>query len=277
MSYRHFRYCWRIQSGQHVLHNSPAVSFPGRIYTWHHVLSLTIRAQACIILLTGQFVTDQSVKSRGGMDVQELSRREREKLNRRNEILQAAWEVFASKDYDSATVDEIAEAAELSKGTLYLYFQNKADLFFSTLEMGIERVFSIVHEVVSSHDDPVNGLKEIIKRLLNFFEENEGFFKILFSERSHFELRAEVEEIREFKKRMMDMASDGFKVISDYVQHGIDMGVLRQVDPGDVAFLLMEIIRGFAFAMMHGPVNLRPSGKAESISSILLDGIRERK
>jgi TetR/AcrR family transcriptional regulator len=211
------------------------------------------------------------------MDVQKLSRREREKLNRRNEILQAAWEVFASKDYDSATVDEIAEAAELSKGTLYLYFQNKADLFFSTLEMGIERIFSIVHEVVSSHDDPVNGLKEIIKRLLNFFEENEGFFKILFSERSHFELRAEVEEIREFKKRMMDMASDGFKVISDYVQHGIDMEVLRQVDPGDVAFLLMEIIRGFAFAMMYGPVNLRPSGRAESISSILLDGIKERK
>ena len=209
--------------------------------------------------------------------MQEISRREREKLSRRKEILQAAWEVFASKDYDSATVDEIAEAAELSKGTLYLYFQNKADLFFSTLEMGIERVFSIVHEVVSSNDDPVNGLKEMIKHLLYFFEENEGFFKILFSERSHFDLRAEVEEIREFKKRMMDMASDGFKVISDYVQHGIDMGVLRQVDPGDVAFLLMEIIRGFAFAMMHGPVNLRPSGRAESISSILLDGIRERK
>ncbi|MGB9595247.1 MAG: TetR/AcrR family transcriptional regulator, partial [Candidatus Poribacteria bacterium] len=72
--------------------------------------------------------------------MQELSRREREKLNRRNEILQAARKVFASKDYSSATIDDIAAEAELSKGTIYLYFNSKADLFLSTFEMGMEQI-----------------------------------------------------------------------------------------------------------------------------------------
>ena len=99
-------------------------------------------------------------------DTKSLSRRERERLSRRDDILQAAWEVFSSKDYDSATVDDVAAAAELSKGTVYLYFQNKADLFLSTVEMGMEKVGSIIREAVSSSDDPVAGIKEFIKRIL---------------------------------------------------------------------------------------------------------------
>ena len=205
-----------------------------------------------------------------------LSRREREKENRRAEILQAAWDVFSSRDYDSATLDDIAAAADLSKGTLYLYFQNKAELFFSTLEMGVENVFATVREVLSSCDDPVVGLEDLVRRLLGFFEDNAGFFKILFSERAHFELHTAVEDGNRFKEGMMEIVSDGLQVIADYIQDGIDRGVFRQIDPGDVALSLMEIVRGFAFAMIHNPTSIRPSGKSESILSILLDGIRSR-
>ena len=208
--------------------------------------------------------------------MQKLSRRERERLNRRNEILHAAWEVFSSRDYDSATLDDIAEAAELSKGTLYLYFQNKADLFFATFEMGIEELFSIVQEVISSSDDPVSGLEEIINRLLDFFEENAGFFKILSSERSRFEICAIMEESDGFKKRMADIVSNGMKTMADYIQRGIEMGVFRQIEPEDVSFLLLEIIRGAAFRRFHGPVELRSSVKPEIIKTILLDGIRKK-
>jgi hypothetical protein len=75
---------------------------------------------------------------------------------------------------------------------------------------------------------------------------------------------------------MLNTASGVFGAVADYVQRGIDAGVFRQVDPRDVAFLLIEIIRGSAFAMIHSPADLRPSGKAENIISILLDGIRKR-
>jgi len=59
-----------------------------------------------------------------------ISRREREKLAHRQEILDAATRVFAEKGFFSATLDEVAQEAEFSKGTVYLYFSSKDDLLF---------------------------------------------------------------------------------------------------------------------------------------------------
>ena len=56
-------------------------------------------------------------------------RKEREKEQRRIDILDAAEKVFFSKGVNMATMDEVAEEAELSKGTLYLYFRSKEELF----------------------------------------------------------------------------------------------------------------------------------------------------
>lgn len=55
-------------------------------------------------------------------------RRDKEKKARREEIVQAALRIFAAKGYEAATLDEIAEAADFGKGTLYNYFPNKEDL-----------------------------------------------------------------------------------------------------------------------------------------------------
>lgn len=205
-----------------------------------------------------------------------LSRREREKLNRRNQILQAAWEVFASKDYDSATIDDVAAAAELSKGTVYLYFENKADLFHSTIEMGMEKVNSIIQEIISSIDEPVSCLREIIKSLLDYAEENIGFFKILSSERAHFEVHAEMMSNSDFKERMMKTGFRSVTMIAELIQRGIDPGVFRQVNPEDAAFVLTAAIRGFAFRRIIGPEEFRLPEKAEIIADILLNGLKKQ-
>ena len=57
-------------------------------------------------------------------------RREREKEQRRNDILDAAEQMFFEKGYNATKMDDVAEKAELSKGTLYLYFKNKEELYF---------------------------------------------------------------------------------------------------------------------------------------------------
>jgi len=58
-------------------------------------------------------------------------RKEREKERRRQQIIVAAKRVFSEKGYNRATIEDIAQAAELSPGTLYLYFKNKEELFAS--------------------------------------------------------------------------------------------------------------------------------------------------
>ena len=56
-------------------------------------------------------------------------RREREKLQRRDDIIRVATDLFADKGFSATTIDEIAKSAELSRGTIYLYFKNKEDLY----------------------------------------------------------------------------------------------------------------------------------------------------
>ncbi len=60
-----------------------------------------------------------------------VSRREREKLARRKSILQAAREQFYLDGYEASTIDKIAERAELSKGTIYSYFDSKEEIYVS--------------------------------------------------------------------------------------------------------------------------------------------------
>lgn len=63
------------------------------------------------------------------MGIQE--RKEREKERRRQQILVAAKRMFSDKGYNRTTMEDIANEAELSPGTLYLYFKNKEELFAS--------------------------------------------------------------------------------------------------------------------------------------------------
>lgn len=70
------------------------------------------------------------------------SRRQRERERRRNEIIDAADRVFAARGYSDATMDAIAVEAELSKGTLYLYFENKEALFLANAS----RMASVVRD-----------------------------------------------------------------------------------------------------------------------------------
>jgi TetR/AcrR family fatty acid metabolism transcriptional regulator len=230
---------------------------------------------AATILLTGQFVTDQSVILIGGTDMQKLSRRERERQNRRDQILQAAWEVFSSKDYDSATIDEVADAAELSKGTVYLYFQNKADLFLSTVAMGMERLSATIQEAVSSSSDPAAGLREVIRCTLDFHEKNAGFFKILSSEQAHFDMHTEMRDGRNFKKSILAEFSRNVDMLADYIRRGIEIGVFKQVNPEDAASVLLSAARGFVLKHVADPGSVRLSEKVDTIAAILLDGLRK--
>jgi len=111
-----------------------------------------------------------------------IERKEREKQERYREILSAAEIIFARDGYSATTMDTIAEEAELSKGTLYLYFKNKEQLFFSILENKIDIYTEKLKQVLSG----VSSLNELIEHLVNnqfnFLSENKYFFKLAISE-----------------------------------------------------------------------------------------------
>jgi AcrR family transcriptional regulator len=85
-------------------------------------------------------------------------RKEREKKQRREEIVRAAELVFFAKGFDSSTMDDVAEKAELSKGTLYLYFTSKEELYFAVARNAIHLLRKHTSQAVEGEGNAIEKL-----------------------------------------------------------------------------------------------------------------------
>ena len=86
------------------------------------------------------------------------SRKEREKEQRRKEIIDAAEKRFFDKGYDNVSMNDISKEVELSKATLYLYFENKEELFFAIVLRGTRILNAMIREAVN---DVENGIDKV--------------------------------------------------------------------------------------------------------------------
>ena len=104
------------------------------------------------------------------MGIQE--RKEREKERRRQQIMVAAKRVFSEKGFNKATMEDIAQEAELSPGTLYLYFKNKEELYASLslriLQYLLLRVEHVIDEKDTGPDDKIKLLMEAMYDVYEF-------------------------------------------------------------------------------------------------------------
>ena len=88
-------------------------------------------------------------------------RKEREKQQRKEEIIRAAELVFFSKGFEQSTMDDIAERAELSKGTLYLYFNSKEDLHMAVARKAILMLREVTLKATEEEGNAVEKLQRM--------------------------------------------------------------------------------------------------------------------
>ena len=105
------------------------------------------------------------------------ARRERERIHRRNSILEAARHLFFEKGY-RATMDEIAERAELSKGTLYLYFKSKDELYVSVIVEGFRVLEKRIRKALAEVKGPEEKVKAVYYAFVDHCLENREYFRI---------------------------------------------------------------------------------------------------
>lgn len=107
-----------------------------------------------------------------------LTRREREKVAHRREILEAAERVFAEKGFDHATVEEIAREAEFSVGALYNFFKNREDLW-SEVRAKIGKDFlDAFRKETAAADDPLKAITALIQLRLRYVKEHGAFLRV---------------------------------------------------------------------------------------------------
>ena len=158
-------------------------------------------------------------------------RKEREKERRRNEIIDAAEGIFFTKGFDNATMDEVAEMAELSKGTLYLYFRSKEDLQFSIFMRGADILMGLMNKSLNLEYDGYSNLLMLAKSFIAFSKDHRNYFDLFV----HFEsskmnnLNIDQKQIGIYLKEQSPLA-----LVTQQVSRGMEDGSLRTDLPLEV-------------------------------------------
>ena len=172
--------------------------------------------------------------------------KKREREQRRNDIIDTARELFADKDFDEVSMNEIAGDVGLGKSTLYLYFKNKESLYFAVVLRGIRIWVEMVKKEVKKGN---TGLEKLIlsgNANKEFTNKYPDYFRLLYSPTSikkQFDMdkmnsSEEFQEVRELFNEIIFIERDS-------IQKGIDEGEIRSdVDPVEAAIILSVIFNG---------------------------------
>lgn len=100
---------------------------------------------------------------------------------RRGEILAAAGKVFAGKGFEAARMDDIATAAGLAKGTLYLYFDSKDAIYQAVVQQSINKLAELTEERVSKESALAGKLAAFIAVRIAYWHEQQQLYRIVLS------------------------------------------------------------------------------------------------
>jgi AcrR family transcriptional regulator len=177
-------------------------------------------------------------------------RRAREKLRRRRSILDAARSVFFESGFQLATVDDVAARAEVSKGTVYLYFESKETILAHLLLEGLDDLIAVLEEAYAPERDitPGERLRRLAMGYLNFFQTNPHYFRLIMAfDRGRFQESVPIEVYEQVLARSLR----GFHWVVQAVQQGVNQGIFHVAEPRQAAAAVWASLNGVLVLLGH--------------------------
>ncbi len=172
-------------------------------------------------------------------------RREREKNERRESILRAAIQVYDNEGYHATTMDKIAEAAELGRATLYLYFKTKDEIFIHAILSYSDFFRQRLQELYEGRAEIRDKLLESLwLAFIEFYEKDrESFNATLYFHQSEM-----IRNLPENQRILLDRSGTHiYEVLSKIMAYGIDQGVFRDCS----AKTLAEVVWTSFLGIIH--------------------------
>lgn len=178
------------------------------------------------------------------------ARREREKEERRQSILRAAREVFFENGFHRATVDNVAERAEVSKGTVYLYFESKETILAHLLLEGLDELTKELEQAYAV--DESIAAEERLRRLgwayLRFFQREPIYFRFLTAmDRGRFQETVTPQVYQE----VLEASLEGVNWVVRAIEQGLRNGRFGCCDVRQAAATLWATMNGVLELMSH--------------------------
>jgi AcrR family transcriptional regulator len=201
---------------------------------------------------------------------------ERRKDARPGEILDAALDLFVEKGFAATRLEDVAQRAGVSKGTVYLYFDSKEDLFKAVIRSGMVRAIEEAERRVAAYP---GSASDLLRELYIAWWQNiggtklAGIPKLMISEAQNFP------ELARFYYE--EVIQRGSQLFARTIERGIERGEFRRVNVDHtvraiVAPLIMRAILEHSFLPCAGPEDFDVPAYFEHTLGLVLDGLRTR-
>ena len=148
--------------------------------------------------------------------------RMRDKTNDKYQrILEASVKVFADHGFHQSTVSQIAKKAGVADGTIYLYFKNKEDILVQIFNYKTKQIFERFREVVGSADNPIEKLRNLIRRHLQEFQQDRNLAVVYLAE------TRQINRVMEDQIKIMSKMY--FDLVAEILEQGQQNGNFRTV------------------------------------------------
>lgn len=173
--------------------------------------------------------------------MKEMPRKEREKMTRDGDILNAAEKIFGSVGVESASMDEIAREAQFTRKTLYQHFGSKEELLSAVVLRGFKLLLSYVRDGVDETASGFERLRMMGRAFYGFYREHTEFFNLI-----NYSSRLKTNGNEEQRKESGEVDSALFQLIAKSINDGkADGSVRSDIDTVMGTASVMFTITGF--------------------------------
>lgn len=186
---------------------------------------------------------------------------------KRESIIQAAIEVFSKTDFKTASISEIAEKAGVADGTIYKYFRNKEDLFFSIPIEKTNEFRSQLELHLEGISGAFNKILKFVWYFLYFFKTNPEYGRILMLEMRVSKNFVKTETygfLKQSVSQVMDIIIEGQN--EGVIRQDTDIYILRHLILGTLEHIVTRwLLKGEQYDLLE---------HHQAVSRILIDGLR---
>ena len=202
-----------------------------------------------------------------------LTRREKEYLLRRNEILNAAFNLFVKHGYSGTKMTDIAKHAEFSAATVYNYFDSKEDIYKTLIKERIVTLYQRIKEAVSLEGDFTGKLRKLVEIKCSFFNENKNFFHLIAKEQNTFPATIKAD----FGSEIYNIYMEYIDYVTSILKKEQEKGIIKGWDAKGMACGIIGFLHNTIFQWMMSKDTSNLEEKVNMIVDVIIHGIIKSK
>jgi AcrR family transcriptional regulator len=185
---------------------------------------------------------------------------------RRSEILAAATKIFGNKGFEATRMEEIAKAAQIAKGTLYLYFPSKDAIYSATVRQALSELATLTEEQVQKEPTYAGKLAAFIRVRVAFWDEQQSFYRVILS----------LSREGQYRRRSIAWQKETVIYLQSIFAEGAKAGEIPEQDFLGAAWAMMDVIRGTSERRIYSE-GRSTEDDIRFLTEFLLGALRSRK